>query len=141
ACAGDSNPCPAGIVRLAMVGYDVQPEAAAPPVGRKKLSKMMMKAGHMNQYDIMFSFGNAMSFAPIMRGIVKLPKPPASTGMITKKIMIVACMLKNMLYESGDMCCPALPGHSSLPMIGISACGQPSWRRTNNARVPPIRKK
>ncbi len=57
---------------------------------------MTAKAGHMNQYDIMFSFGNAMSFAPIMSGIVKLPNAPVSSGMMTKKIMIVACMLKIM---------------------------------------------
>ena len=57
----------------------------------------MTKAGHMNQYDIMFSFGKAMSLAPIISGIVKLPNAPASIGMITKKIMTVACMLKSMV--------------------------------------------
>ena len=56
-----------------------------------------MNAGHMNQYDIMFSLGKAISRAPIMSGIRKLPNAPASIGMITKKIMIVACMLKSML--------------------------------------------
>ena len=58
---------------------------------------MMTKAGHMNQYDIMFSLGNAMSRAPIISGIRKLPNAPVSSGMITKKIMIVACMLKTMV--------------------------------------------
>ena len=64
---------------------------------------MMAKAGHMNQYDIMFSLGNAMSLAPIMSGMVKLPKAPVSSGMMTKKIITEACMLKNMLYDSGGM--------------------------------------
>ncbi len=81
---------------LASVGYEVQPEPAAPP-STKKLDRMKNAAGHMNQYDIMFSFGNAMSRAPIISGIRKLPKAPVSHGMITKKIMIVACMLKNMV--------------------------------------------
>src|SRR5262249_50094248 len=96
--AGDSMPCPAGMVMLASVGYDVQPAPAAPPGARPsaKLS-MMTNAGHMNQYDIMFSFGNAMSGAPMCSGIVKLPKAPVSSGMMTKKIITVACMLKSML--------------------------------------------
>ena len=34
----------------------------------------------MNQYDIMLSFGNAMSRAPIISGIVKLPKAPVRSG-------------------------------------------------------------
>ena len=55
---------------------------------------MTTKAGHMNQYDIMLSLGNAMSGAPVCSGIRKFPNAPVSHGMITKKIMIVACMLK-----------------------------------------------
>src|SRR5436190_1256840 len=94
--AGDSKPWPVGMVMLANVGYDVQPAPAAPPgaTPSAKLIKIEMNAGHMNQYDSMLSLGNAMSGAPIMSGIVKLPKAPASKGMITKKIMIDACMLK-----------------------------------------------
>ena len=68
AAAGDCKPCPAGMVALASIGYDVQPAAGAPP-SAKKASRMMMNAGHMNQYDSMFSFGNAMSLAPIISGI------------------------------------------------------------------------
>src|SRR4051794_1744357 len=95
-CAGDMNPWPGAIVRLEMVGYEVQPEDAAPP-GTKKLMRMITKAGHMNQYESMFSFGKAMSPAPIIRGIRKFPKAPVSSGMITKKIMTEACMLNSML--------------------------------------------
>ena len=51
----------------------------------------------MNQYENMFSFGNAMSRAPIISGIRKLPKAPVSSGMITKKIMIVACIVNSLL--------------------------------------------
>src|SRR6476646_6463234 len=106
------------MVLLERVGYEVQPAAAAPP-GTKKLSRMKAKAGHMNQYEHMFSLGNAMSLAPIISGMVKLPNAPVNSGMITKKIMIVACMLKNMLYVSGGMRWPASPGQSSLPRTGI----------------------
>src|SRR5438046_2867123 len=94
---GELNPEPGGIVRLEMSGYDVQPLAGATPSFTTKLVRMKTNAGHINQYDIMFSFGKAMSLAPIMSGIVKLPKAPAKRGMITKKIMTVACMLKSML--------------------------------------------
>ncbi len=38
-----------------------------------------------------------MSRAPIMSGIRKFPKQPTRIGMTTKKIMIVACMVKSML--------------------------------------------
>jgi len=58
---------------------------------------MNANAGHMNQYDIMFSLGNAMSGAPMCNGMRKFPKAPVKNGMITKKIMIVACMLKSMV--------------------------------------------
>ena len=51
----------------------------------------------MNQYDIMFRNGNAMSRAPIMSGIRKLPNAPVRSGMMTKKIMTEACVLKSML--------------------------------------------
>src|SRR5262245_40459812 len=94
--AGEENPCPAGMPALANEGYDVQPDPAAPP-STEKLQMMVITAGHMNQYDIMFSFGNAMSGAPIMSGIVKLPNAPASIGITTKKIMTVACIVKSMV--------------------------------------------
>src|SRR5262249_24220578 len=100
--AGDWNPSPVGNGRLEMSGYEVHPLEGAPP-SAAKLRRMKMNAGHMNQYDIMFSFGNAMSGAPIMSGIVKFPKAPAKSGMMTKKIITVACMLKSMLYASGGM--------------------------------------
>ena len=45
----------------------------------------------------MLSVGNAMSSAPIINGISQLPNAPAKTGMITKKIMIVACIVKSMV--------------------------------------------
>src|SRR5579871_4033826 len=93
--AGDWKPSPAGMVALARSGYEVQPEPPPPP-STKKLLRITAKAGHMNQYDIMFSFGNAMSRAPTINGMVKLPNAPVNSGMMTKKIMIVACMLKIM---------------------------------------------
>ena len=98
-CAGDDTPSPAGMVVLASVGYEVQPVAAAPPCSapRNRLHRIRMNPGHMNQYDIMFSLGNAMSLAPTMSGIVKFPNEPPNIGMITKKIMMVACMLNSML--------------------------------------------
>ena len=58
---------------------------------------MTTKAGHMNQYDIIFSLGNAMSLAPIISGIRKLPNAPVSSGMMTKKIITEACILKSMV--------------------------------------------
>ena len=45
----------------------------------------------------MFNLGKAMSLAPIISGMVKLPKAPARMGMMTKKIITEACMLNSML--------------------------------------------
>ena len=42
----------------------------------------------------MFSFGNAMSRAPIKSGMRKLPKVPMRMGVIAKKIMISPCVVK-----------------------------------------------
>src|SRR5262245_51618835 len=90
--AGDSMPPPLGMPALARVGYEVQPDPPAPPP-TKNDARMVMNAGHMNQYDIMFSLGNAMSRAPIISGMRKLPNAPVSQGMMTKKIITEACML------------------------------------------------
>ena len=49
------------------------------------------------QNDSMLSFGNAMSRAPSMSGIRKLPKHPTMIGITTKKIISVACIVKIML--------------------------------------------
>ena len=38
-----------------------------------------------------------MSLAPIISGIRKLPNAPVSSGMITKKIMIVPCIVNSLL--------------------------------------------
>ncbi len=43
----------------------------------------------------MFSVGNAISSAPIISGIKKLPNAPAKIGMITKKIITLACIVKS----------------------------------------------
>src|SRR5258708_38320710 len=72
--------------------YEVQPAAAWPP-STKKPESMMSPALEVTQNDSMLRVGNAMSRAPIMSGMQKFPKAPARIGMITKKIMIVACMV------------------------------------------------
>ena len=51
----------------------------------------------MNQYESMLSVGNAMSSAPIISGMRKLPNAPARIGMITRKIITEACMVKSIV--------------------------------------------
>src|SRR6185503_4509392 len=96
-------------------GYDVQPAAAAPPC-TVKLESMRMPAGTAVQNDSMFKNGNAMSRAPIMRGMRKLPKQPTRIGMTAKKIMMVACMVKNALYVSGGITPSYMIGSGTQPM-------------------------
>ena len=76
--------------------YEVQPAAAWPP-STKKPQSMMMPALNVTQNESMLRNGNAMSRAPIISRMQKFPKAPARIGMITKKIMIVACIVNAML--------------------------------------------
>src|SRR6266850_1388754 len=76
--------------------YDVQPAAAWPP-STKNPESMMRPALPVTQNESMLRNGKAMSRAPIISGMQKFPKDPARIGMITKKIMIVACMVNAML--------------------------------------------
>src|SRR5713101_8389224 len=75
---------------------EVQP-AAAWPHSTKKPESMMRPALPVTQNESMLRNGNAMSRAPIISGMQKFPKQPARIGMITKKSMIVACMVNAML--------------------------------------------
>ena len=45
----------------------------------------------------MFNVGKAISSAPIISGIRKLPNAPARIGMITKKIITEACIVKSIV--------------------------------------------
>ncbi len=46
------------------------------------------------QYEYILRRGKAMSRAPIIRGIVKLPKAPMRIGVMAQKIMIRPCIVK-----------------------------------------------
>ena len=67
----------------------------------------------------MFSVGKAMSSAPIISGIKKLPNAPARIGMITRKIITVACIVKSIVYASGAIWPPSAV-YIRLPRIGIA---------------------
>ena len=73
-------------------GYVVQP-APAEPRGTRKLASTITPESANTQNDHMFSFGNAMSRAPIISGMQRLPKQPISPGVIAQKIMIRPCIV------------------------------------------------
>jgi len=54
--------------------------------------------GHSGQGSTNHLAGELFS---IMSGIKKLPNAPARTGMITRKIITVACMVNSIVYVSG----------------------------------------
>ena len=58
---------------------------------------MMTAPRTATQNESMFSTGNAMSRAPIIRGMRKFPKHPTRIGITTRNTMIVACMVTAML--------------------------------------------
>src|SRR5271169_2256260 len=87
-------PWPGEPTSVESVGYDCQPPAAA-PIGTKNETIMQEPATTFVQNDIRFSVGNAMSRAPIMRGIRRFPNAPMRIGVIAKKIISVPCIVKN----------------------------------------------
>src|ERR1051326_1774158 len=89
------NPLPGAAAGTALRGaYDVHPPIGA-PVCTNSAEKMTMQDNRKIQYDNAFRNGNAISRAPICRGIRKLPKPPVSTAVNRKKTMMVPCMVTN----------------------------------------------
>lgn len=77
-------------------GYTVQPVPAPNSTNADDISNN--NEGGSNQKLILLSLGNAISGAPIMTGTNKLPKPPISTGITKKKIIIKACAVTRTLY-------------------------------------------
>ena len=95
----------------------------------------MTPATAVTQNDSMLRRGKAMSRAPIMSGMQKFPKAPARIGMMTKKIMIVACMVNAMLYVEGSRIPPV--SFRIPPSPGTAVSGHASCQRTMRARRPP----
>src|SRR5712664_2862232 len=85
--------------------YVVHPAAAVPSC-TKKDAVIKMSESTKVQNDSMLSFGNAMSCAPIINGMVKFPKQPIRMGVIAKKIMISQCIVKILWYVAGVMIPP-----------------------------------
>lgn len=69
-------------------GYTVQPVPA--PASTYDDESRSRRAGGKSQKLILFIRGNAMSGAPIIRGINQFPNPPIMIGITMKKIMIKA---------------------------------------------------
>src|SRR5579864_4363194 len=72
--------------------YEVHPLPAGPP-GTKKEASRTSTEGTKVQNDIMLRTGNAMSGAPIIRGMRKLPKAPVRIDVRKKKIITVPCIV------------------------------------------------
>src|SRR5438067_5937644 len=77
------------------------------------------------QYENAFSRGNATSRAPIISGTRKFPKP-ARIGTITRKIIVVPCIVRTSLYVF----------FVSTLSFGVASCA-----RINTASRPPTTKK
>jgi hypothetical protein len=102
-------------------GYVVHPAEAAPScdVNERMTSTLEMKK---SQYEYMFSFGNAMSRAPIISGMQKLPNAPIRMGVIAQKIMIKPCIVKMLVYVGGVIAPPVFD-RKSWPMTGTAVFG------------------
>ena len=69
-------------------GYTVQPVPA--PTSTREDERRSRSAGGNNQKLMLFNRGKAISGAPIMMGIIQLPKPPIIVGITIKKIIMNA---------------------------------------------------
>jgi hypothetical protein len=76
-------------------GYTVHPVPA--PIPEKEEEHSKNNAGGSNQNLMLFIRGNAISGAPIIKGINQFPKPPIIIGMTIKKIIINACAVTIVL--------------------------------------------
>lgn len=81
---------PSGFCKL-IGGYDHHPDEAGPP-GAKKLPIKTMENTGTSQKAAAFSFGNAMSGAPIIVGINRLLKP-LRMGKRNRNNITVPCMV------------------------------------------------
>lgn len=82
---------------LANGGYTVQPVPAPPST---KLDVTNNNNDGINSQKLMlFNLGKAISGAPIIKGTNQFPKPPNSTGITIKNIIINACAVIITLYK------------------------------------------
>ena len=70
------------------------------------------------QYEYMLSFGKAMSRAPIISGMQRLPNAPMRMGVIAQKIMIRPCIVKTLVNVGGVIRPPVLL-RNTWPTTGI----------------------
>src|SRR5207302_5963652 len=106
------------------VGYDHQP-ACGPPPFENQLSQSTMPPSRKSQYESALRRGNAMSRAPIISGTRKLPNP-ARIGTMTRKIIVVPCIVRTWLYEL----------FVRNVSFGVASCA-----RIKSAITPPAAKK
>ena len=84
-----STPLPECVCMLDKGGYSVHPVPT--PFSTKLEDNSRNKEGGRSQNLMLFNRGNAISGAPIHRGINQFPNPPIKTGITKKNIIIRAC--------------------------------------------------
>lgn len=84
-----STEAPAWARLPARGGYTVHPVPA--PASTPEEARRRRNEGGSSQKLILFMRGNAISGAPIIRGISQLPNPPIIIGITIKKIITKAC--------------------------------------------------
>lgn len=84
-----STDAPAWARLPARGGYTVQPVPA--PASTPEEARRSRKEGGRSQKLMLFIRGNAMSGAPIIKGMSQFPKPPIIMGITMKKIITKAC--------------------------------------------------
>lgn len=90
-----STDAPAWARLLARGGYTVHPVPA--PASTPEEARSSRNEGGRSQKLMLFMRGNAISGAPIIKGISQFPKPPIIIGITMKKIITKACAVTTTL--------------------------------------------
>ena len=85
----------------------------------------------INQKEMLFMRGKAMSGAPIIKGTNQLPNPPIKAGMTTKKTMIRPCAVITTFH----ICPSGAPSAMNKPSCTPGLCNS---IRISSEKRPPI---
>ena len=115
-------------------GYKVQPPLGAPPSINRVLANNKTPATNIQKL-ILFMRGNAISAAPIIKGICQLANP-TKAGITAPNTMTRACMVVIELKNAGSTNCNPGSNNSARITIAIAPPTKNISKANNKYNVP-----